>query len=38
MAVDIDGDDDPEQIRKQLREARRIMAERRRNTAQRSRR
>ena len=30
--VDIDTDDDPEQIRQQLREARRVIAERRRAT------
>lgn len=33
-AVDIDSDDDPEQIRQQLREARRIVAERRRAATQ----
>ena len=33
-AIDIDSDDDPETIRKQLREARRVVAARRRNVAQ----
>jgi excisionase family DNA binding protein len=33
-AIDIDSDDDPETIRKQLREARRVVAARRRNAAQ----
>jgi excisionase family DNA binding protein len=32
--IDIDSDDDPEMIRKQLREARRVVAARRRNAAQ----
>lgn len=34
-AIDIDGDDDPETIRKQLREARRVVAARRRSAAKR---
>jgi hypothetical protein len=34
-AIDIDGDDDPETIRKQLREARRVVAALRRSAAKR---